>query len=194
MLAAIGKVQLYTHDGGHFGFIHKFIDHQKIDHRTASRLPAPPEVVADSSEKTVDSASEPADITEESMLQGREGKGREQGKEQGGERGGERAPRAVLAVARPDGVGEQVWIDFVAHRKKIRAGITPTVLAGFQKAATAAGWTLEAAMAECVTQGWRGFRADWVRERRNGSASSPIKDLRRVDPNEFKGQETISGF
>lgn len=75
---------------------------------------------------------------------------------------GLRRASASRAVLRPEGVSEQTWDDFLVHRKALGAAITQTGLNGIAKQATAAGWTLEAALAECCAQGWRGFKADWV--------------------------------
>jgi len=67
---------------------------------------------------------------------------------------------------KPDGVSETIWQDFVRHRKSKRAEITDTALDRIQRQASAAGWSLEDALAEIVMRGWVGFKADWVKERR----------------------------
>ena len=72
------------------------------------------------------------------------------------------ARKGTGAVAKPDGVTDQVWRDFLAHRKAKRATVTPTVIAGIGREAEKAGWAMDAALAECVTRGWQTFRADWV--------------------------------
>lgn len=76
-------------------------------------------------------------------------------------------------VKQPVGVSDDVWRDFCKHRKKYGA-ITPTVIAGFQREADKAGYTLEQAMEESITQGWRGFKADWVAKRDVGQASNSL--------------------
>ena len=68
----------------------------------------------------------------------------------------------IKALPRPESVSEQVWMDFVSQRKKLKADITQTALAGISREAAKAGWTLEAALTECTVRGWRGFKADWV--------------------------------
>lgn len=75
------------------------------------------------------------------------------------------------ALARPHDVCEQVWEDFIAHRKRLKANLTQTALNGILSEAKKAGVTLEAALAECVTRGWRGFKADWIQPRRENNAS-----------------------
>ena len=62
----------------------------------------------------------------------------------------------------PDDVSNEVWGDFVRHRKRKKADITKTAMAGIASQAKRANWPIEDALAEIVTRGWTGFRADWV--------------------------------
>lgn len=71
----------------------------------------------------------------------------------------------LAAFSRPLDVEESVWNDFCQHRKAQRATITQTAIDGIQKEAKKAGWNLEIALRECVLRGWRGFKAEWVREK-----------------------------
>lgn len=64
--------------------------------------------------------------------------------------------------AKPDGVSSQTWADFLALRKQKRADLSQTALAGIEREAVKAGWSLESALAECVARGWQAFKADWV--------------------------------
>lgn len=77
-----------------------------------------------------------------------------------------RPPKArkapVQPIAKPADVSAQVWGDFLRHRKAKRADVNDTVIAGIRRECAAAGWTLEAALAETVTRGWQSFKADWV--------------------------------
>lgn len=66
------------------------------------------------------------------------------------------------AIGKPDGVSDQVWHDFVAHRKAKKAPVSETALTGIRREAAKAGWSLEAALAEIVTRGWQGLKADWL--------------------------------
>jgi uncharacterized protein YdaU (DUF1376 family) len=75
-------------------------------------------------------------------------------------------PLPPKGVSKPDDVSDDVWRDFKKHRAK-HGGITDRVIAGFRREADRAGWTLEQAMDECITQGWRGFKAEYVKERKN---------------------------
>ncbi|EJU15153.1 hypothetical protein LH128_00180 [Sphingomonas sp. LH128] len=60
---------------------------------------------------------------------------------------------------------DQTWADFLDLRARKRADVTATAVDGLRREAGKAGWTLEEALTETVTQGWQGFRADWVKER-----------------------------
>lgn len=76
---------------------------------------------------------------------------------------------------RPPGVSEQVWSDFLAHRKSHRASLTETALRAIEREAGIAGMSLEAALTECVVRGWRGFKAEWM-----VSQKKPTRDLEPV--------------
>lgn len=80
--------------------------------------------------------------------------------------------------AKPDCVTDATWRDFTDHRKR-KGGLTQTALAGIEREAKAAGWPLEAALAEVVTRNWQGFKADWVANapKPNGAAQSSSDPL-----------------
>ena len=64
----------------------------------------------------------------------------------------------------PEGVSVEVWNDFVLQRKKARAVISENVIKSIAKEAQKAGWSLEQALSECSARGWRGFKAEWVKQ------------------------------
>lgn len=72
--------------------------------------------------------------------------------------------RATI-VASPVGVSDSVWQDFVRHRKAKKAQVTQTVIDGIQREADKAGWTMDAALRECITRNWQSFKADWVADK-----------------------------
>ena len=59
-------------------------------------------------------------------------------------------------------MSQQVWQDFKKQRKTLRAAITKSAIDGIRREADKAGWSMEAALAECCARGWRGFKSDWV--------------------------------
>lgn len=70
-------------------------------------------------------------------------------------------------ITTPEGVSEQVFKDFLAQRKAMKAPLTQTALTRIKNEAEKAGMTLEEALAMCCERGWRGFQADWVRKQQN---------------------------
>ena len=69
---------------------------------------------------------------------------------------------ASPALDAPEDVSEQVWADFVAHRKAKKAPVTQTVIDNFRAEARKAGISLEEALRTCCALGWQGFRAEWL--------------------------------
>lgn len=78
------------------------------------------------------------------------------------------------SVPRPEDVPEPLWADWVTLRKVKRAPVTANVLEALRAEAKLAGWTLEAALTECVLRGWQGFKADWVKPG-NGRPGAPAR-------------------
>ena len=70
--------------------------------------------------------------------------------------------KKATAVAAPVGVSQSVWEQFVIHRKQKKAKVTELVIAGIQKEADKAGWSLEDALTETIVRNWQSFKADWV--------------------------------
>lgn len=81
------------------------------------------------------------------------------------EEGKERKERKNTALARPDDVPADLWADFLTVRKAHKAPMTENALAGLRREADKAGWPLRDAINLCVTNGWRGFQAHYVKGR-----------------------------
>lgn len=81
--------------------------------------------------------------------------------------------------AMPEGVELNVWNDFLELRKAKRAPLSNTALAAIEREAAKAGWSLNDALAESAARGWQSFKADWVKEKRNGTATSTSSPDRR---------------
>lgn len=71
-------------------------------------------------------------------------------------------PKAPARVEVPEGVSEATWADFLLVRKVKKAPVTATAIVRLRHEANQAGWTLEAAIQECVARGWTGFNHTWV--------------------------------
>ena len=72
-------------------------------------------------------------------------------------------------IQAPEGVSIEVWNDFVLQRKKSKAVISENVIKTIAKEAAKANWSLEQALAECAARGWRGFKAEWVKDKQTAS-------------------------
>ena len=70
--------------------------------------------------------------------------------------------RVQKALACPDAVRPETWSDFLQIRKAKKAPVTAAAIAGIEREARKAGWSLEKALIECCARGWAGFKADWV--------------------------------
>lgn len=60
------------------------------------------------------------------------------------------------------GVDEDVATEFLAIRKRKRAALTPLALAGIQREAGKAGWSLNDALRKAVERGWQSVEAAWL--------------------------------
>ena len=78
----------------------------------------------------------------------------------------ERAPRfdaqAHLVGLEVDPV---IAADWIKLRKTKRAEVTATAIDGVSREAEKAGMSLDAALRECCSRGWAGFKADWMQAR-----------------------------
>lgn len=85
-------------------------------------------------------------------------------------------PQPPKGVRKPDDVSDAVWQDFKRHRAR-HGGISDRVIAGFRREAEKAGWPLEQAMDESITQGWRGFKAEYVKNRQAPSRGASLAEI-----------------
>lgn len=67
-----------------------------------------------------------------------------------------------------DGVPDDVARDFAELRKRLKAPISETAIKGLIREAQKAGMTLTEVLETVCANGWRGFKADWVRNRPGG--------------------------
>lgn len=65
---------------------------------------------------------------------------------------------------RPDDIPDLLWDAWVKHRGKHRSDTGSTTIAAMRREATEVGWTLEQAMTEQISRGWRGFKSKWVKD------------------------------
>ena len=109
-------------------------------------------------------------------------------------------PRAKKSpgVVKPDGVTDQTWADWLQLRKSHKATVTQTAVDGIAREAAKAGYTLEAALQVCCTNGWRGFRAEWVQRKgpdtTGGAAIGHTPRGPRPAPVSFAQQDRETGM
>lgn len=74
---------------------------------------------------------------------------------------------AALAVQSlvSDGLTPETAAEWLAHRKRLKAPMTPRAWEGIKKQAELAGMPVEDAVLMSLRNGWRGFEASWVRGR-----------------------------
>lgn len=85
---------------------------------------------------------------------------------------------AVKPVQKPEGMDDQIWTDWLQLRKTKKAPVTQTALDGIAREASKAGYTLEQALEACCSNGWQGFKAEWVNRpltQQRGSSAIPMK-------------------
>jgi hypothetical protein len=70
----------------------------------------------------------------------------------------------------PD-VSPEVVTEFHKVRKTLRAPITGLAVKGIRREAAKAGMSIEAALLMCVERSWRGFNADWVKDKGQAAQS-----------------------
>ena len=145
-----GCITRYEIDGDQYIQINKWLQHQKIDKPSPSKIPV------------FDDSRGFANIREDSVA--------DQGKDQGKDQEEERIKEA-RKLASPDGVSDSVWQDFQKLRKAKKAPITETAIGGIKREAQKAGYSLQQALQTCCERGWIGFKAERV-------TGKPVEDAK----------------
>ncbi len=84
--------------------------------------------------------------------------------------------RARIAPSRPSDVAEQVWSDWLDHRKTKRAPVTKTVLDEARRESERAGLPLERFLAIWCARGSQGLQADWLKPHERASPNFPAAE------------------
>lgn len=71
--------------------------------------------------------------------------------------------KRVVALQKPEDVGDQVWSDWIALRKGKRAVVTETVVTQARSEAAKAGLSLEDFFKIWCLRGSQGLQADWIK-------------------------------
>jgi uncharacterized protein YdaU (DUF1376 family) len=88
-------------------------------------------------------------------------------------------PLPNINTKTPEGVSDEVFNDFIKLRKGLKAPVTQTAIKGLTREAQKANLTLEQVLILCCQNGWRGFKAEWIKdkktvEERNSSVMSGL--------------------
>lgn len=87
-----------------------------------------------------------------------------------------------VVVQRPTSVNEDLWRDFLAHRKGKRAPLTETAWKGLVREAGKAGKPIEDVLRYVIERNWVGFQADWeIRGAANARPAAAPRDIASVD-------------
>jgi uncharacterized protein YdaU (DUF1376 family) len=68
-------------------------------------------------------------------------------------------------ASKPDEVSDQIWADFLRVRKAHNAPLTKTAFAKIIMEALKAKMNLEDVLKLCTEKNWRGFEADWLKDK-----------------------------
>jgi uncharacterized protein YdaU (DUF1376 family) len=78
----------------------------------------------------------------------------------------------IKAISTPDGVSSDLWSDFLAYRKRLKAPVTDRVVTRLIKESKDANMTLEQVLETIIFKGWRSFEASWMK--------SDVKQVEKV--------------
>jgi len=146
-----GCVVRYQVDGQSYLQICKWLNHQKIDKPSRSKIPE----FVEPSPKPLEASPTPREVSSEDLrTKGPKDQGsKDQGKE----------TRAARESSIPDDVDPQVWTDWHVIRKGKRAGpVTVTSLNQIRSDATKVGLSLNDALLVCCKRNWVGFDSAWI--------------------------------
>lgn len=79
-----------------------------------------------------------------------------------------------------DGLSQQTAEEWLIHRQRKRAKLTPRAWEGFKAEVLKAAWTNEQAVIKAMSRGWTGFEAEWVRAEPRAQ-SPPAESFRERD-------------
>lgn len=72
-------------------------------------------------------------------------------------------PLTTNHINTPDGVSVDLWNEFLAHRKRLKANVTPRVVEMLKKEADKAQMPLTEVLELILFKGWRSFEAEWIK-------------------------------
>lgn len=92
-----------------------------------------------------------------------------------GETRGKRAPVVTVPVSElvEAGMDAQTADEFIAHKHRLKAPLTPRAWADHRRESESAGWSVQQAAEKVMAKGWKGFEAKYVQSERPPSRAAP---------------------
>lgn len=84
-------------------------------------------------------------------------------------------PLTTNHIDTPEGVSVDLWNDFLKHRKRLKADVTPRVVAMLIKEAEKAKMPLSEVLELILFKGWRSFEASWANSKDSVSKQADDK-------------------
>lgn len=106
----------------------------------------------------------------------------------------EKTPKLKGKLEKPEDVDQQIWEDWLQLRKTKKAPVTQTALDGIAREAAKAGYTLEKALEACCSNGWQGFKAEWVNRGNGGNSQGGVNPTGRPPMKTFDQQRREEGW
>jgi hypothetical protein len=158
-----GSIVLYEVDGAHYLEVCNWSSHQKIDRPSPSKFPP-----FDESSRALANPREPSSLDQGPRTKDQGGCAPAAREPSPGDPAEQQKPKRSAPVPPPEDVQAQIWEDWCAMRRGKRAAVTQTAIDGIRREAKAAGLSFQAAIEMATSQGWQGFRADWVKQTADG--------------------------
>jgi len=86
-------------------------------------------------------------------------------------------PITKKEIQTPEGVSDEVFKDYIKLRKGLKAPVTETAIKGLEREGMKAGMSLQQVMEICCQNGWRGFKADWMKEKEAKNAGDRNREV-----------------
>lgn len=84
-------------------------------------------------------------------------------------------PKKASPLVKPEGVSDEVWTEWTAHKRKVCKSCSQRAVDNIVREAAKAGMSVEEAMCHQIDMGWKGFKAEWVNDKRSNKRSSDIR-------------------
>jgi uncharacterized protein YdaU (DUF1376 family) len=95
----------------------------------------------------------------------------------------------------PEQASDQVLIDWLDMRKRLKANVSQTVINSFcteLNKAAAAGYSVDQCLSECVTRNWRGFKFDWLLNSEVQNGNSKINNYQTRQTREQRMEQALN--